>query len=336
MKRIFRLPRAAFTLIELLVVIAIMSVLIGLLLPAVQKGREAVARLKCQNNLRQIGLALQNYEGFAGKFPEAGIGVDSTGTGVGIDVHSPFTRLLPYVEAGDVFVQFDLRYPYNDNINAPANVAAAKNVISVYLCPSNPLRPLNGRDSFGYGYCDYLPVAYTDIDPAGVTGTPVRLPAGSRLDVAALRLGGSRATDILDGLSNTIGIVEDVGRGETYYTAQFADPIGFEVLAGFRATWRWAEPAGGDGISGPPGARFGDPNLSLINNYPVPFGGPTGCPWSVHDCGVNAEPFSFHGFGCNALFMDGHVTWLRNDINPIALRRLLTAREGLPPLDADY
>jgi prepilin-type processing-associated H-X9-DG protein len=142
-------------------------------------------------------------------------------------------------------------------------------------------------------------------------------------------------TDVTDGLSKTIAIVEDVGRGELFFTAQYADPIGFEVPAGFRATWRWAEPANGDGVSGPPGVKFGDPYLSIINNFAVPIGGPSGCPWPVHDCGVNAEPFGFHGPGCNALFLDGHVAWIGKDIAPVALRRLLTAQEGLPPY-TDY
>jgi prepilin-type processing-associated H-X9-DG protein len=116
---------------------------------------------------------------------------------------------------------------------------------------------------------------------------------------------------------------------------QYADPIGFEVPTGFRATWRWAEPASSDGVSGAPGVKYGDPFLYIINNFAVPFGGPAGCPWPVLNCGVNSEPFSFHGPGCNALFIDGHVAWLGREINPVALRRLLTAQEGLPPI-TDY
>src|SRR5262249_51087918 len=308
---------------------------IGMLLPAVQRAREAVSRLKCANNLRQIGLALQNYESTTSKFPPAGMGVDNTGTGISIDVQSPFTLILPYLESGDVFMQLDPRFPYNDNVNAPGNVNAAKTVIPIYLCPTNPLRPGTGRDSYGYGYTDYLPVAYTDIDPAGVPGTLIRLPAGSPLAPAALMTGGNRVADIPDGLSKTIVVIECVGRSESYYAAQYSDPIGFEVPAGFRANWRWAEPANGDGVSGAPGAKFGDAFATIINNFPIPFGGPAGCPWTVRNCGVNGEPFSFHGPGSNALFMDCHVTWIRNTIHPVALRRLLTSREGLPPFD-DY
>src|SRR5262245_11048411 len=337
MRQSHRAAQFGFTLIDLLTVIAIISVLIGLLLPAVQKSREAVARLKCQNNLRQIGLALHNYESAHLRFPNAGMGVDPiTGNSVSFDLQSTFTYLLPYLESNDVNVQFDLRFPYNDNVNAPGNPGAAKNVIPIYLCPTNPLRPSVGRDSFGYGYSDYLPIACTDISPTAVLGSPVRLPLGSPLDVAGLQLGGSRVTDIRDGLSKTIGIIEDVGRSETYAAVPYVDPVGFEVKAGFRAPWRWAEPCVAEIISGPLGVNFCDPFLKMVNNFSVPFGGPGGCPWTLRDCGVNGEPFSFHGAGCNAVFMDGHVTWVRNNIDPIAFRRLLTSREGLPNLSADY
>jgi prepilin-type N-terminal cleavage/methylation domain-containing protein/prepilin-type processing-associated H-X9-DG protein len=327
--------RHGFTIIELLIVIAIIGTLMGVLLPAVQKARESAARLKCQNNLRQIGLALHNYETEMGRFPAGGVGVDAS-SNIIIDSLSTYTRILPFMEAGDVYVLFDQRFPYNDNVNAPGNPAAAKYAIPSYLCPSNPFRGSNGRDSFGYGYCDYLQIAFTDINPNPVVGTPIRLPAGSPLDTGGLGPGGTKPETITDGLSNTLGIIEDVGRGDTYYSSQYVDPVGFEVINGYRATWRWAEPAGGDGISGPLGAKFGDPRLYMIDNNPIPVGGPPSCPWSFTNCGVNAEPFSFHGQGCNAVFMDGHVTWLKNTIDPIMLRRLVTAHENLPLLSPDY
>ena len=95
--------RTAFTLIELLVVIAIIAVLIGLLLPAVQKVREAAARSSCSNNLKQLGVGIHNYESTTQRVPSSGQCDSNGGTGSLFEVHSTFTLLLPYVEQDNVF-----------------------------------------------------------------------------------------------------------------------------------------------------------------------------------------------------------------------------------------
>jgi prepilin-type N-terminal cleavage/methylation domain-containing protein/prepilin-type processing-associated H-X9-DG protein len=326
------LQRRAFTLIELLVVIAI----IALLLPAVQAARASARRTTCTNNMKQMGIALHMFaDSRQESFPTSGE-VYILGGGTVFDTHSTFTYLLPYLEYQEVYEEIDLRYPYNDNANAPGNVAAAKTVIPTYLCPSNPVRPSSGQDAYGYGYTDYMPIAGTDIDDRGTFGLRVQNNA-YRVPGALSQFGGAKIASILDGLSKTICMAEDVGRGEIYHTQRYADPIGFELLppgSRFRNAWRWAEPDSGNGVSGPsnqnPTAQFGDALLRLINNNKVPTGGPSGCPWTTNNCGCNDEPFSFHNDGANHLFCDGHVTFLHENLDPIVYRRLLTPREGIP------
>jgi prepilin-type N-terminal cleavage/methylation domain-containing protein/prepilin-type processing-associated H-X9-DG protein len=363
---LYKFPfRRAFTLIELLVVIAIIGVLISLLLPAVQKVREAAARTQCANNLKQMALACHNYaDQNRGKFPTSGEaaapGIYTQGQTIPtvFSTQSFFTMLLPFIEQGDLYSQYDLKYAYNDTVNAPQNLKVAQNVVPTYLCPSNPIRPASGQDSLGFGYCDYMNISYVDINSVGTIGSPLRDNTWPNKGPGACVYNGGDITKITDGLSKTILVGEDVGRSEQWFTAKYADPIGTDLLpAGstFRNAWRWAEPDTGNGVSGPPGTEqhpisnvtggingvggasqnntlYGD-SFNMINNSKLPFGGPSWCPWTVNNCGPNDEFFSFHGAGCNIAFCDGHMVFLSETIDPIVLRRLATPAEGLAIAD---
>src|SRR5262249_55933937 len=153
--------RAGFTLIELLVVIAIIAILIALLVPAVQKVREAAARTQCQNNLKQLGLALHNYEGANGRFPPAGKGYGwcnhQPATGYASDPVifnlNGLVLLLPYVEQQNLYQQYNLNAasttlnrclsgtsanaPLAGNPIASGNGALATNRVSLFRCPSD-------------------------------------------------------------------------------------------------------------------------------------------------------------------------------------------------------
>ncbi len=270
---------SGFTLVELLVVIAIISVLIGLLLPAVQKVRSAASRTKCSNNIRQIGLAVMNYESSNRGLPRGGehIWVDGGG-GLHrvLDLQSPFVLLLPYIEQGQVSDSYDLRYRYNQT---SANASASGAVPPIFFCPENPLASdrNNGRDAAGFGCVDYAPLPYTQLDanggntggfwPTALTGRPYPSNFGVSATTAGYYKDFGTGGDPFVSASKTwqldVATFNPPASGNAQIDAQYGNPKMEDITDGTSQSILFAEDVGQNdkmllsGISStPPGAHY--------------------------------------------------------------------------------
>ena len=349
--------KPGFTIIELLVIVSVIGLLFALLLPVLQAARESTRGRTCQSNLHQIGQAMAQFEQSRGRLPSSGEGTDFTQNppATVFEVASTFSLVLPYLWDERFRSEgVNLNYAYNDAA-CPANRDLSQLAIPALLCPSNTLRM---PDPNGFGQTDYMPIAYTDIDPTTGTRNPLARKAG------ALRLGGTLTAKITDGLSRTIAVVEDAGRNyETIFPntqSAYPDPVfsnGNALVwngtgqitykqwltthnlttagpfagdsatpSGNRAMNRWAEPASAGGISGQPNNSPAN-KVSAINGNRTPWGGPPGCLWSQANCGPNEEIWSWHPGAANVLYCDGSVRSIGQDIDPGVLRKLITADE---------
>lgn len=367
MKKLMR--RRGFTLVELLVVIAIIGILVGLLLPAVQAAREAARRMQCGNNMKQMGLAVHNFESAYKVLPHPGQ-CDSTGGASTVYMtQSTPTLMLPYLEQINVYNLMDhsLTYaqmaatPYGYNVtvlhprsqgavyndpNFPNTVLAAKSQIPTYICPSTPISG-ETRAPDGYGSWDYMFISVCDVEEDASQGIPGTRPTVSARRVAMTQQGflscnrGWGFGSVTDGTSNTICIIEDAGRahptaGSWGSLSTRPSPIAADSVewsggaTGGRRMYAWADPdSGTNGLSGPSNAIAPASRVVRINQNKVPLGGPVECRWRNNNCGPNDEPFSFHTGGVNATMGDGSVRFISDSVDWRTLKSLAASQDGL-------
>ncbi len=312
-------PPRAFTLIELLVVIAIIAILIGLLLPAVQKVREAAARTTCSNKMKQIALAMHTAHDSLTYFPSGALVPGATVSGQGcpkqsdVDTNNraPWSvTVLPYIEQGALYATFNLDGLFDIN-NQTVSRADAKNKVAQvvpmpsYQCPSDPRAAGSNRSNYlavaGGGPADACPckgvsssnfIMYTN----GITYLNSR----------------TKITDVTDGSSNTYLLAES--------KYQVADRAGKESL--------WS-----GGIYLQENYRYYISMAGAVEGINKPYlaaGDYTGATQRTDEPVIGRTFGSFHTGGCNVAFADGSIRFMPNTLDLATHQTLATISDGLP------
>jgi prepilin-type N-terminal cleavage/methylation domain-containing protein/prepilin-type processing-associated H-X9-DG protein len=319
--------KPGFTLIELLVVIAIIAILIGLLLPAVQKIREAANRMKCSNNLKQVGLALHNYHDTVGALPpgasadkapwrNGGSSDDNWGS-------SWMVHILSYVEQDNINRQWQF-FGQSGWQNANDNALIKGKPVPIYRCPSSVLPQTNpymttrpGSGGLGSFYTSYVAIGGSYID-AGVVSFGTNL-----YSTQGCMFGNSKVnfSDITDGLSNTIVVGEQSNhlRNASNQIILGNNYGGGQVAVTSQGPDGWIQ---GTVVNVPTG-NVGNTdvvyNVEVIR-YQI---NQIGMQLNVGGCGDNVGnniPLSSgHTGGCNLLFGDGSVQFWRNSTDLLVL-----------------
>jgi prepilin-type N-terminal cleavage/methylation domain-containing protein/prepilin-type processing-associated H-X9-DG protein len=299
-----RISRRGFTLIELLVVIAIIAILIALLLPAVQKVREAASRIQCANNLKQIGLAAHSYHDSHRQFPPAGTS----------SFASAFTAILPYMEQEPLAKLYDPNLPPT----APPNDRASKLPVKSYLCPSMQLPPVLQSTAYSsYAFCAGSRYAWAHTntglygEPDGVIIPSHNQPAGPSGPAIAAPV--VRITDVTDGTSGTF-LAGEMGFQLREYRFTSGPDAG--QVRGGNTSWPW----------GYPSYSFGTTQVMMNTRTHAA---------DLQVSGLTAFR-SDHPAGCNLLFADGSVRFLADGGLDLANYRALGTRAGGEVVRGDF
>ena len=332
-------PWRGFTLVELLVVIAIIGVLVSLLLPAVQAAREAARRSQCQNNSKQIGIALHTFHDSKRRLPAGGRPTAAATVRFGV-----FTLLLPYVERKDLADLYDATVNWSHANNLPV----ANKRVAIYECPSSPKHGGlldHNPDSVGPGSPWVGIVANGDYAASlGVDPGLVSVAAGL---VPPVNIQGSLSTvstadkptngflpkntsltfgDVTDGLSNTIAIFESGGRPLVY---RRGSPVGTDPAVHRVNGGGWVRPASDILFAGSNATGNTIPGVFINRTNGYDVGGETYSGTGYPSVGTegSSQPYSFHPGGLNVVLGDGAVKFIDEGIN-IGVIAALVTRNG--------
>ena len=333
--------RRGFTLIELLVVIAIIAVLVGLLVPAVQKVREAANRMSCSNNLKQLGLAMHNFEGSNGFFPASSYTTGSPAPGNPSGTfHSWRVFAIDFIEQGSIGKMYDKNLSWFD----PANIPAVSTTVKTYICPSTPGRAQLGSvtKKFGsktvtlnsalFGANDYDTMNTVKAGQySGIMGLSY-LAGPQLINSVMYKDAVSYMSEITDGTSNTGMIWECSARPDLYLN-------GKKIASGVNDQgFCWAD------SDGPFSVDMTNPSATAADytSLVLPAAAGVNVFWKKNDINpanlgkfsqfMNAtndnEVFSFHSSGSNVGFADGSVRFISQTTEARTLAAITSAHGG--------
>ncbi len=325
--------RHALSIIELLVAMAVMSVLMAVLLPAVQHAREAARCASCVNNLKQIGVAIHAFETATNRLPSSIRPGAASTVRVGV-----FTQLLPYLEGNTLWDQYNVSVNWSDATNTPVTGLA----IETYLCPSGAAsRRKDGNPDViqSGGNAAWNP------NLAGVTDYAATIGVDPRLELVftSIKAGigvlpknkPGHWSDVRDGLSNTVMVLESAGRPFVYRRGPVLvsdDQTAHRINGG-----GWPRPASdllfmGSNKAGtvlPPTSITDAVAINATNGDDV---GGDDYPHPIYGTEGTSNPIAFHVSGANVLFADGSVKLIDEEVDFVLLAALIT-RDGAESTD---